>query len=619
MVVIMKFNRKVINDIINVIKISNQTDRLFLPLIIFRSLVTASFPFVGMIYGALIIDGFIDDLSKASMMTYVYQMVIIGAALLIARTILVFLCDQKTNLITLKLNSQISRKTLNLDYEQLESQEMKDKLSKANQGVLFTGGIGTFINQLGLSIENIIAFIYSLTLIITLFVRVDINNPDTLTKIFNSPLIGVTIILLIFLSVWMNFKLIKHVNKLHFDIYEENITVNRLFLYLRDSSMDYKISKDIRLFHIDKLLAKKIHETCYKFGQSYSYIAKKAGNILSQGGAFNNFILLVAYSVIGIKAILGLISIGNVLLLASVVTAFNTSIVEIISNISSALTQTKYLALYKQYLDTPSKLYKGTLPIEKRDDGAYEFEFKDVSFHYPNNDEMILQHVSKKIITGNKLAIVGPNGAGKTTFIKLLCRLYDPTEGEILLNGINIKKYDYQEYIGLMSIVFQDFKLFSSTIKENVKSGHEGLDERIVDYLEQSGFGERLELLPEGVNTHLYSNFGENGIEISGGEAQKIAIARALYKDSPMVILDEPTSALDPISEYEIYTKFDNLVEHKTAIYISHRMASCRFCDNILVFDKGEIIQSGNHDELLSFTNGLYHKMWSAQATYYNI
>ena len=416
----------------------------------------------------------------------------------------------------------------------------------------------------------------------------------------------------------MNFRIIKKINRLHYDIYEENITANRMFVYLRDSSMDYKISKDVRLFHIDALLSDKIHENCYRFGTSYGNIAKKAGGMTAQGGVLNNIVLYAAYAIIGIKAILGLISVGNVLLLVSAVTAFNTAIVRFVGNVSSASTQTKYLALYKQYLDTATKLYKGTLPIEKRNDGKFEFEFKNVSFHYPNNEDIILNNVSWKLETGKKLAIVGPNGAGKTTFIKLLCRLYDPTEGEILLNGINIKKYDHKEYIDLMSIVFQDFKLFSLTIKENVKGGLDGIDEKILEYLAQSGLGERIEKLPEGIDTYIYSNFGEQGVEVSGGEAQKIAIARALYKDSPLVILDEPTSALDPISEYEIYTKFDTLVEEKTAIYISHRMSSCRFCDNIIVFNKGEIIQSGNHEKLLSNSEGLYYNMWSAQAKYYN-
>jgi len=614
-----KSKRKLVKEFIDVIKISNKSDRLFFPLTIIKSLVTASLPFVAIIYSALILDGFIDGLDKTSIMTYVYQMIIISGVLLISRTILVFFCEQKTNLIGLRLNSEISKKTLNLDFAQLESKEIKDKISSANQGVLFTGGIGSFINVLGASIQNIISFIYSFTLIIVLFISVDLTNPDTITRIFNSPLLGVGLIGLIIISLLLNFKIINNVNKLHHAIFEENIYLNRLFLYLLDSTMDYKFSKDVRLFHIDKLLSSKIKELSIVVSRTYGRIFNKSGWMNSRGGLLNHIILYAAYTIIGIKALLGLISIGNVLLLVSAVTVFNTAIVQFASNISGAIMQTRYLALYKDYLDTNTNMYKGTLPVEKRDDGEYEFEFKNVSFHYPNNDEIILNNVSWKIETGKKLAIVGPNGAGKTTFIKLLCRMYDPTKGEILLNGIDIRKYDHKEYIDLMSVVFQDFKLFSSTIKENIKCARDGKDEKVLEYLEQAGLKERIEKLKNGIDTYLYSNFGEQGIEVSGGESQKIAIARALYKDTPFVILDEPTSALDPISEYEIYTKFDTLVENKTAIYISHRMSSCRFCDNIIVFDKGEIIQSGDHDELLQSNEGLYYDMWSAQAKYYNV
>ena len=211
---------------------------------------------------------------------------------------------------------------------------------------------------------------------------------------------------------------------------------------------------------------------------------------------------------------------------------------------------------------------------------------------------------------------MGKNGAGKTTFIKLLCRLYDPTEGQILLNGIDIKLYDYREYIGLFSVVFQDFKLFSFSVGENVATSAEYDEEKATACLKQAGFEERLSTMPQGIHTNIYQ-VEDNGVEISGGEAQKIAIARALYKDAPFVILDEPTSALDPVSEYEIYRHFDQLVKDKTSIYISHRMSSCRFCDNIYVFDGGRIIQAGSHEELMQKEEGLYHQLWQAQAQYY--
>lgn len=279
--------------------------------------------------------------------------------------------------------------------------------------------------------------------------------------------------------------------------------------------------------------------------------------------------------------------------------------------------QSKYLAYFSDFLALKNQKFEGTLPIDKRDDNEYVIEFKDVSFHYPNSEELVLSHVNATPLVGRKMALVGKNGAGKTTFIKLICRLYDPTEGEILLNGINIKQYDYQEYMKLFSIVFQDFQLFSFSLAENVATSLEFDEERIHKCLEKAGFGERLKAMPNGIKTNIYQ-LQEEGIEISGGEAQKIAIARALYKDSPIIVLDEPTSALDPTAEYDIYKRFDDLVKDKTAIYISHRMSSCRFCDHIVVLDKGSIVQTGSHEELRKDTDNIYYQLWNAQAQYYS-
>ena len=222
-----------------------------------------------------------------------------------------------------------------------------------------------------------------------------------------------------------------------------------------------------------------------------------------------------------------------------------------------------------------------------------------------------------KFKIGQKLAVVGMNGSGKTTFIKLLCRLYDPTEGKILLNGIDIRKYNYKEYMMIFSVVFQDFKLFSLTLGENVAAKINYDEEEVKSALKKSGFYNRLSTMPEGLNTYLYKDFNKKGIIISGGEAQKIAIARAIYKNAPFIILDEPTAALDPIAEAEIYEKFNEITGDKTAIYISHRLSSCKFCDKIVVFHEGSVIQTGTHQELVADKNGKYFQLWMAQAQYY--
>lgn len=240
-----------------------------------------------------------------------------------------------------------------------------------------------------------------------------------------------------------------------------------------------------------------------------------------------------------------------------------------------------------------------------------------MSFQYPRSDVWALRHVNMKFKVGSRLAVVGMNGSGKTTFIKLLCRLYDPTEGQILLNGIDIRKYKYDDYMNVFAVVFQDFKLLGLPLGQNVAASAAYDRERVIDCLEKAGFGERLASMEKGLDTYLYKDLDENGVDVSGGEAQKIAIARALYKDAPFIILDEPTAALDPIAEAEIYSKFNDIAGDKTAIYISHRLSSCKFCDEIAVFHEGAVIQQGTHASLVADVNGKYYELWHAQAQYY--
>ena len=262
-------------------------------------------------------------------------------------------------------------------------------------------------------------------------------------------------------------------------------------------------------------------------------------------------------------------------------------------------------------------MYQGTLSTEKRDDNEYEIEFRNVSFKYPGSENYALKNVNFKFNIGERLAFVGMNGSGKTTFVKLLCRLYDPTEGQILLNGIDITRYDYEQYMALFSVVFQDYAVFAFDIAGNVSASSEPDRDRVLDCLVRAGLGERISELENGIDTFITKNYDATGVDFSGGEKQKIAIARALYKESPFIILDEPTASLDPLAEADIYARFNEIVTDKTAVYISHRLSSCRFCDKIVVFDNGEIIQQGDHETLVADENGKYFELWHAQAQHY--
>jgi ATP-binding cassette subfamily B protein len=318
-----------------------------------------------------------------------------------------------------------------------------------------------------------------------------------------------------------------------------------------------------------------------------------------------------------LNAVRGLLEIGSVILYVGFITRLVTAVTNLTDYIALTKMNAPFLLHYLSFFEIENKMYYGSLPVEKRADNEYEIEFHNVSFKYPGSDSYALKNLCLKLNIGQRLAVVGMNGSGKTTMIKLLCRLYDPTEGEITLNGIDIRKYRYHEYMKVFSVVFQDFKLFSFSLGQNTAASVDVETDRAMDSLYKAGFADRFSTMPKGLDTPLYKDFEEEGVEISGGEAQKIALARALYKNAPFIVLDEPTAALDPIAEFDIYSKFNEIVGGKTAIYISHRLSSCRFCDDIAVFHEGELIQRGNHDALLDDKNGKYFELWNAQAQYY--
>ena len=326
---------------------------------------------------------------------------------------------------------------------------------------------------------------------------------------------------------------------------------------------------------------------------------------------------LSLYLYIGAKAYIGTFGVGNFFLYTGTVERFLRAVSDFGSELSHLRQNNDYLLEIYRYLDLPDEMYHGTLSVEKREDNKFEIEFRNVSFRYPGSDTYALKNVSFKFRVGQRLAFVGMNGSGKTTFVKLLCRLYDPTEGQILLKGIDISKYNYDEYVRLFSVVFQDYFTFDFSLGENVSARQDYDADKVWSCLKKVGIEEKFAQTERGLETPLGTRYQNDGMEISGGEEQKVSLARALYKDAPYIILDEPTAALDPIAEADVYSKFNEIVRDKTAIYISHRLSSCRLADKILVFHQGEIIQQGNHEQLVTDTAGKYHELWEAQAQYY--
>lgn len=396
---------------------------------------------------------------------------------------------------------------------------------------------------------------------------------------------------------------------------------NRLMGFYGFLGYNCDIATDVRIYRQDKICPRysrnKKEDTFGSDGLGAHLSWGPVGFYQAASSAASVIFTGVVYAFVCLKAWAGAFGLGAVTQYIASITKVSGGVSSLISTLGDMRNNASFLAQVFEFLDIPNKMYQGSLTVEKRRDRKYQAEFCNVSFKYPGSDNYALRHVSMKFEIGKRLAVVGMNGSGKTTFIKLLCRLYDPTEGEILLNGIDIRKYNYAEYMMIFSVVFQDFKLFALKLGENVASKVDYDPDRVTDSLRKAGFAEKLPEMQNGLETYLYTDYDKDGVNISGGEAQKIAIARALYKDAPFIILDEPTAALDPIAEAEIYSKFNDIAGDKTAIYISHRLSSCKFCDEIVVFHEGEVIQQGTHDSLAADKNGKYYELWHTQAQYY--
>ena len=393
---------------------------------------------------------------------------------------------------------------------------------------------------------------------------------------------------------------------------------NRMFHIQRSLPEDPKNALDLRIYNQYQNVVGDQMMNVYGSDSTFFRLRRgRMGVLKSASSSVSALLMGFVYLFVCLKACGGAFGLGETAQYLGAATNLFQGLVTLVNMLADLEINGVYMKNIFTYLDLPNNMYQGSLTTEKRSDRQYTVEFRDVSFRYPGSEQYALRHLNMKFKVGERLAVVGMNGSGKTTFIKLLCRLYDPTEGVILLNGIDIRKYRYDEYMDIFSVVFQDFRLLALPLGQNVATRQNYDAARVTDCLNKAGFGERLAKMPQGLETSLYKELDENGVTVSGGEAQKIAIARALYKDAPFIVLDEPTAALDPVAEAEIYAKFNEIAGDKTAIYISHRLSSCKFCDEIAVFDHGEVVQQGTHEALLSDTDGKYCELWNAQAQYY--
>ena len=506
-----------------------------------------------------------------------------------------------------------------LDFSELDKQENHDLRAQIQQNENWSGwGLMQVVEPYTGAVTSVIGLLSGIALTVSLFASPVPESAGWLTMLNNPVFILILAALMVAVSILAGRLSAKSMDCWS-EFADEATFGNRLFGHFGFIGQDKARSVDIRMNNQQDLVS-AYWTTNSSFGVDGPFgkaAMGKMGVYASLGVCITTLITGFIYVFTCLKAWGGAFDVGSITQYVGAATAMVANVFTLTGLLGMLKTNTPYLEKTFEFLDIPNAMYQGSLTTEKRADRQYEVEFKDVSFKYPGSDIWALRHVNMKFKVGKRLAIVGENGSGKTTFIKLLCRLYDPQEGQILLNGIDIRKYRYDDYMNIFSVVFQDFQLICQPLGNNVAGSMEYDRERVEKALIDAGFGDRLASLEKGLDTFVYKNLTEDGVDVSGGEAQKIAIARALYKDAPFIILDEPTAALDPIAEAEIYSKFNDIAGDKTAIYISHRLSSCKFCDEIVVFHEGAVIQHGTHAELVADETGKYYELWNAQAQYY--
>ncbi len=600
--------------LITALKEIHRLEKRLLPAVIIIAVSTAFSPFINIFFSAKLLELFATKAPINQCIYYISFALILNFVLFFLESYFGDIHLMYRSLMYSKELQCIAEKLFNTEYQKLEDAKFKDLIHKHSEA---QERVFSAFTQLIWMIRDFITGL--LTIVISLIIispLLKTGLSKTGESFFEKPIFLLTIILSIIIMVGTILLISLKMNKAWFKANDEYSKLNKLFYYFLNLFSDYKTGKEIRLYNeqplIENLVTQKILFDGEKILKKSSLNSAKSSSIIAILGSI---IGLGVYLFIAIKGSYNLFGISNLVLYCA-------SFIQIINGMMKiAITFGKteeILPLVNYYFEIINSKDELVYGKEKLDlSKGIEIEFRNVSFKYPNCENYTLRNVSFKLNNKEHIAIVGKNGSGKTTLVKLLCRFYDVTSGEIIINQKNIKNYEKNELLKIISAVFQDYKIFSTTVISNIAASEHSDKKSVFLALEKAHIKNRVLDMYNKENSFIYKNLDQKGIEISGGEAQKLALARSLYKDSYLLILDEPTSALDPLSEHELYTEFNVFASNKTAIYISHRLSSCIFCDKIAVFDKGQLLEYDSHKNLLKNPDSFYKKLWETQSSYY--
>lgn len=553
-------------------------------------LVNTISPFIMIIFPKLIIDSIIGG---GDWISTFHLIAIMGIVLLVTTLLSTFLsatAQKYGDTIQYDLVRIYGKKVMSLNYEDLENPAVLDMFEKSKSGF----NMYDFFDKIVAAITNVLSFIGYAAILFTY-----------------SRLMLIVVVAVVVINLICNAKK----NKYYYKAGEDAAPMNRKFAYLAGLMYGFDYAKEIKVGGLSDYITDKYDDNIVGFKKIFRTLYRHVfllSGVSSLTSVIQTFTL---YSVVAYSAIQKTISIGDFTMYISSISAASGCLLTIVSAMIDISKNTKYATDMRLFFEMERKTEMGGI-LPDRSANNVDIEFRNVSFKYPRTERYVLRHISFTVHSGEKISIVGKNGSGKTTLIKLLLRLYEPTEGEILVGGKNITDYDYKAYLSLFAPVLQDYKIFAFSCKENIELNLEDNEERLMRAIHDSDLDEKISSLPNGVLTPVYKQFDENGVEFSGGENQKLAIARAIYKDAPIILLDEPTANLDPLAEYDIYTMIYHMLGNKTSFFVSHRLASGRFCDRIFVVDGGEIIADGPHDSIVKSCE-LYREMFEKQAQFY--
>lgn len=568
-------------------------------LILFAEVIIKAFlPFPNVILSGWIVDGI--TAGEDFRVVVFYVILLFGANFLLTagNTVLAKCREYAFIKLTNKLDNEINQKCMQIDFERFNDSSVQDRILLVNQAVRGNN----FFTSLTTVFETISQIIMLVGIVFIM------------TKL-NVWLLAVAFAVII-LQAFLHYISLKYDRKYKADSVHDQRSIG----YVSQLAKDIGSKKDIVTFNMGDYILKKIEA----FQKAVLLLEKRR---IWAGGLIGMLIYILsiafqisAYLLIGVKAFQGKISIGDFTMGIASLINFMSASAFVATNIVNFNDSFYYIKQYNSFQKFKSKYNaESDVTLDEINLDKVEFEFRNVSFRYPNSTSYVLKNINITLRNKEKLGVVGFNGAGKTSFVLLLTRMYDPTEGMILMNGIDIRRIKYSDYQKIFATVNQDFSLMAFSLLSNIAIKDKAIQEEIdiiTELFDKNGLGDRLKKWYRGLDTPITKKLSASGVDLSGGERQKIAIIRALYKNSRVLVLDEPTSALDPVAESEVYQKFAEMSEKKTTVFISHRIYSTRFCDKIAVFDNGEIVEYGTFDELLA-RKGLYYDFFQQQAEKY--